>query len=220
MVDSSFAHDFAGFYTGYIIPPKISLNWKSISTTSVRTNDVPPKNRISLIPHPLSLIPLLLLFLSACTFGFDPDAPGDTGSNGGTGGDTGRVVSVIDGDTIDVNLNGQTVRIRYIGVNTPERDEVCYNEATAANSLLVYGKTVRLVADAEDTDRFGRLLRYVYVDNLFVNRALIEQGFAEVVSYPPNTAHYDEFRRLEQDASRANRGCHPTGIFNDGSDTR
>lgn len=156
----------------------------------------------------------ILLALAGCTFGFDPN------STGGLTGDSATVVRVIDGDTIDVQIDGNTERVRYIGVNTPERDETCYQAATDANSLLVKGKTVLLVKDAENTDVYGRLLRYIYVGDLFVNRALIEQGFAEVVSYPPNTAHYNEFLRLEQEAAAGGRGCHPTGIFDDGSTTR
>lgn len=168
-------------------------------------------------------LPILALFLlwllTACSFGFDPGSPAPPGT-GGQDGETGTVVRVIDGDTIDVDLNGQTERIRYVGVNTPESDEVCYREATAANSLFVSGKTVLLVRDTSETDRFGRLLRYVYVGDLFVNQAMVEQGYAEVVSYPPDTADFDLFRRLEDEARSANRGCHPTGIFNDGSYTR
>ncbi|MBI5667038.1 MAG: thermonuclease family protein [Chloroflexi bacterium] len=163
-----------------------------------------------------------LFTLAACTFGFDPNAPGGvpTLSGGAPSGDTGTVVQIIDGDTIDVRLPGGDARVRYIGVNTPERDEVCYREATQANRLLVEGKTVRLVRDAENTDQYGRLLRYIYVDNLFVNAALVQQGFAEVVSYPPNTAQYEYLKSLEIEATNANRGCHPTGIFDDGSYTR
>ncbi|MBL8161777.1 MAG: thermonuclease family protein [Anaerolineae bacterium] len=169
---------------------------------------------------------VLVVLLAGCTFGFDPNtttpiAGGTTGGGGSVpAGEDATVNFVIDGDTIDVTINGQSQRVRYIGVNTPERDEVCYNEARQANTLFVNGKTVRLVKDVENTDRYDRLLRYVYVDGLFVNQALIEQGYAEVVSYPPNTAHYQTFRQLEQEARNANRGCHPTGIFNDGSDTR
>jgi micrococcal nuclease len=110
--------------------------------------------------------------------------------------------------------------VRYIGINTPESNEPCYAEATAADSLFVSGKTVRLVKDVSETDVYGRLLRYVYVGDLFVNAAMVEQGYAEAVSYPPDTAHYDEFLQLEKEAAAANRGCHPTGIFNDGSYTR
>jgi endonuclease YncB( thermonuclease family) len=171
--------------------------------------------------------PSLIFFLTACTFGFDPNAPpiitiatSTPGGNAPQGGETASVVRVIDGDTIDVNLNGQTVRVRYIGMNTPESNEPCYAEATAANALFVQNKTVQLVKDVSETDIYGRLLRYVYVGDLFVNRALVEQGYAEVVSYPPDNAHYDEFLQLEKEATAAKRGCHVTTIFNDGSYTR
>lgn len=132
----------------------------------------------------------------------------------------GPVTRVVDGDTIHVLLDGENVSVRYLQVNTPERDEPCYRQATQANADLVAGKTVRLVPDVELVDRYDRLLRFIYVDDVLVNRVLVEQGFAEVVLYPPNDKHYDEFVRLEAQAAAAGRGCHPTGIFADGSSTR
>lgn len=175
-------------------------------------------------PAHLALSLFLVAALAACTFGFDPSAtplPGvTTGGDVPSGGETATVTQIIDGDTIDVSMNGQTYRVRYIGMNTPERDEACYSEARQANALFVQGQTVRLVRDVSEIDQYGRLLRYIYVGDLFVNRALVEQGYAEVVSYPPDTAQFDNFKRLEDEARAANRGCHPTGIFNDGSYTR
>ena len=168
---------------------------------------------------------LIVFFLSACsfTYGFTPATPGTTGpsnpSGGGSApaGEQGVVTHIVDGDTIDVRLGNQTERVRYIGMNTPERDEPCYADATRANAALVEGKTVTLVKDTSETDRYGRLLRYVYVGSLFVNAQLVKDGWAEVVSYPPDTAHFEDFRQLEIQAHNANIGCHPTGIFNDGS---
>lgn len=135
-------------------------------------------------------------------------------------GETGRVTRVIDGDTIEVNINGRNYDVRYIGVNTPERDEPCYQDAATANTRLVSGETVRLERDVSNTDRFDRLLRYVYVGDTFVNRELVAQGYAEAVLYEPDNEHYGAFRQLEIQAANNNRGCHPTGIFNDGSATR
>lgn len=178
--------------------------------------------RILFIPAVL----VMLMLASACTFGFDPNAPPivtiATVTPGGSApsGESGVVTHIVDGDTFDVNLNGVTKRVRYIGINTPESDQACYAEATAADSLLISGKTVTLVKDVSETDIYGRLLRYVYVGSTFINDALVQQGYAEAVSYPPDTAHYDEFVALEKEAAAANRGCHPTGIFNDGSYTR
>jgi len=175
----------------------------------------------------LLILSIGMLVLASCTFGFDsntaPLATG-SGSTGGTvdqGGEPEQVTRIIDGDTIDVRMaDGSTERVRYVGMNTPESNEVCFNEATQANAIFVQGKSVRMVKDVSDRDVYGRLLRYIYVGDLFVNRALVEQGYAEAVLYEPDHAHYDEFVALEKQAAAANRGCHPSGIFNDGSYTR
>lgn len=162
---------------------------------------------------------LMAIGLVAC------DSLNETGDTGGgivtiPEGEIATVTRVIDGDTIDVLLNGQQMRVRYVGVNTPERDEPCYSDATQANRDLVEGKTVTLVTDTSETDPYDRLLRYIYADGVFVNESLVRDGFAEAVKYPPDDAFYDEFLSLEQTAASANRGCHPTGIFDDGSYTR
>ena len=154
------------------------------------------------------------------------DSLTETGHSGGDNvvtipeGEIATVTRVIDGDTIDVLLDGKQVRIRYVGVNTPERDEPCYSDATQANRDLVDGKTVTLVTDTSDTDRHDRFLRYIYADGVFVNDSLVRNGYAEAVLYQPDDAFYEDFLVLEKSAASANRGCHPTGIFDDGSDTR
>lgn len=127
----------------------------------------------------------------------------------------GQVVNVIDGDTIDVSIDGAVFRVRYIGVNTPERDEPCYAEATAANRALVEDRTVMLVQDISDTDQYGRLLRYVYVGGTFVESSLVQNGFAEAVRYRPDDTHFQTMVALEREAAAAGYGCHPTGIFDD-----
>jgi endonuclease YncB( thermonuclease family) len=91
------------------------------------------------------------------------------------------VTRVIDGDTIDVNINGVVQRVRYIGIDTPEytsTKEYYGAEATAKNRSLVEGRTVTLVKDVSETDRYDRLLRYVLVGNVFVNYELVRLGFA------------------------------------------
>lgn len=132
----------------------------------------------------------------------------------------GQVVFVVDGDTIDVEIDGEEYRVRYIGVNTPEREEACYDDATYANIELVLGETVTLVRDVSETDPYDRLLRYVYVGDVFVNETLVAEGWAEAASYPPDTTFETLFQALESDAAEAGLGCHPTGIFDDGSTTR
>lgn len=163
-----------------------------------------------------SVIVVTMLLLAGCSM--DGEAPASGG--GPQGGETARVVQVIDGDTIDVNLNGEQVRVRYVGVNTPERDQSCYSEARAANSSMVSGQNVTLLRDTSDTDQYGRLLRYVYVGDTFVNEQLVRDGWAELVVYQPDDQYADDFRTLEQQAARAGLGCHPSGIFDDGSYTR
>lgn len=161
----------------------------------------------------LLLFSLLLvgLLLTGCGIEFEPPTDGS---------ETGRVINVIDGDTIVVDIGGRAETIRYVGINTPERDEPCYWDATRANEALVDGRTVRLVRDVTNRDRYDRLLRYVYVGDTLVGRELIAQGYAEVVLYEPDDRFYEEYRSLEIEAARAGRGCHPTGIFNDGNDRR
>jgi micrococcal nuclease len=122
------------------------------------------------------------------------------------------VVRVVDGDSIIVRLDGREHRVRYIGVNTPEsvdprREVQCYGrEAAARNRALVDGKTVWLERDVSDTDQYDRLLRYVYADGLFVNAELIREGYARLVTYPPDVKHTDRLRALEREARAANRG--------------
>lgn len=174
---------------------------------------------------------VFMLVLTACDLEIALDAPNNS-STGTTdsdwvvtvdripNGETGRVTRVIDGDTIDVNINGEVYRVRYVGVNTPERDEACYAEATNANKTLVEGQTVRLERDTSDTDQYGRLLRYIYVDDVFVNATLIKQGYGEAVRYNPDNREHSYFVDLEKEATNAGRNCHPTGIFDDGTYNR
>lgn len=170
---------------------------------------------------------MLALLLAACSLDETDNNSGGGESSGDRStvttvpdGESARVTRVIDGDTIDVDIDGQEFRVRFIGVNTPERDEPCYADATNANRDLLEGETVVLVRDESETDRFDRLLRYIYVDNTFVNAWLVENGYAEATRYAPDVRHFEFFSELERDAAAANLGCHPTGIFDDGTDVR
>jgi micrococcal nuclease len=103
-----------------------------------------------------------------------------------------QVVEVVDGDTIKVDIDGTTYTVRYIGIDTPETKHPSEPvqwmgpEATAANRRLVDGKTILLERGISNTDQYRRLLRYVYVGDLFVNEELVRQGFAQVRTYPPD----------------------------------
>jgi micrococcal nuclease len=122
-------------------------------------------------------------------------------------------VAIIDGDTIDVSIGEQVFAVRYIGINTPERGQVCGSDASGANAALVSRQTVTLVKDVSETDRYGRLLRYVYVGSTFVNAVLVQNGWAEAVAYPPDTTYATYLDGLEAQARAANIGCWPAGAF-------
>ena len=117
--------------------------------------------------------------------------------------DEALVVRVIDGDTVEL---GDGSRVRYLCIDTPERGEAFYSEATERNSKLVYGKVVRLETGVEDVDKYGRLLRYVYVGEVFVNAELVKGGFAEAFIFDEEEVHADYLRQLESEARRAGRG--------------
>jgi endonuclease YncB( thermonuclease family) len=120
---------------------------------------------------------------------------------------TARVVNIVDGDTIDIEIEGKTYRVRYIGMDTPERGRPFFSEATEANRQLVEGKTVVVEKDVSDTDRYGRLLLYVYLeDGTFVNAELVRLGYAQVATYPPDVKHQDLFVQLQREAREAGRG--------------
>jgi micrococcal nuclease len=120
-------------------------------------------------------------------------------------GETATVVAVIDGDTIQIDT-GQ--RVRYIGIDTPElRQQECFaQEAMERNKELVMGQTVRLVKDVSETDRYGRLLRYVFVNERFINQLLVAEGFANASSYPPDIAYQQVFRSAEDLAREQGAG--------------
>ncbi len=122
------------------------------------------------------------------------------------------VVDVVDGDTIEVELDGEVEDVRYIGIDTPESVKPdspveCFGpQASDANKELVGGERVRLVFDAERRDVYGRLLAYVYVGERFINAELVRGGYATTLTIPPNDSFAGLFDRLEQEAGNAGRG--------------
>lgn len=140
------------------------------------------------------LVLLLLIFALACA----PEAP--------------QVTRVIDGDTIEVVMAGTVSKVRYIGIDTPELDDkrpefsALAQAATRYNRQLVAGKAVRLEKDVSETDRYGRLLRYVYVGDIFVNAELVRQGLGWATAYPPDTKYQDFIEKMEAEARQAGRG--------------
>ena len=139
-----------------------------------------------------------------------------------------EVVRVIDGDTILVDIDGTEKTVRYIGIDTPEtvhpeKPVQCFGlEASAKNKELVEGAIVRLERDISDTDKYGRLLRYVYIGDTFINYELVAGGFARSLTYPPDVAHNDVLRAAETAAREAGRGlwgeaCRSAALPNESS---
>lgn len=114
-----------------------------------------------------------------------------------------RVASVFDGDTIEL-ADGR--RVRYIGINTPERDQPFYQEATEVNRRLVGSREVELEYDLETFDKYGRTLAYVWVNGLMANLEIVSQGYANAFTVPPNLRYEAEFRQAERAAREAERG--------------
>lgn len=119
------------------------------------------------------------------------------------------VKKVVDGDTI-VLSNG--LKVRYIGIDAPEmhhknKDVVAMGEkAKEFNKSLVMGKKVTLEYDIETHDKYGRALAYVYADGLFVNAAMIKEGYAMVYTLPPNVKYQELFLTLQREARDNQRG--------------
>jgi micrococcal nuclease len=158
------------------------------------------------------LVPWILLVVIAAGYGWQRTGGGGASPPSSSG--TAHVVRVVDGDTILVSLGGRDERVRYIGVDTPEtvkpRTPVqCFGKkASAYNHRLVEGRDVRLQFDAEERDRYGRLLAYVYRarDGLFVNAELVRRGYAATLTIAPNVRFAERFRQLAAAAREAGLG--------------
>ncbi len=166
------------------------------------------------------------LLLAGCGYRVDltHQAPA-TLSQEPPGYEAGVVTRVVDGDTAIVKVTsrvdgpgagaaqpGHSYRVRFLGINTPESVKPgspveCFGEqASAATHAMLTGVPVRLVKDVEETDAYGRLLRYVYVGAEMVNARLVLNGYAQVFTYPPNVRHADLFVALQRDAREHERG--------------
>lgn len=110
---------------------------------------------------------------------------------------------VIDGDTLKTK-DGKSIRL--IGINAPEIGEPCSLEAKEKLEQLIMGKKLRFEKDVGDKDVYGRLLRYVYADDLFVNAEMVKIGLARFEEVEPNTKFSSLFLEMENEA-RKSKGC-------------
>ena len=126
-----------------------------------------------------------------------------------------KIADVIDGDTVDIDINGRTERVRLIGVNTPETKHPtkpieCFGPEASAylTQLLPKGTAVRIERDVEARDRYGRMLLYLYLgsNDLFINLDLVARGYGTPMSIEPNTFHRNDFVRAAAQAEAADVG--------------
>lgn len=119
-----------------------------------------------------------------------------------------KVIRIIDGDTIEIE-GGKKVRL--IGIDAPEinngKEADCYaNEAKNYLNNLLNGTKINLEKDISETDRYGRLVRYIYLDKVFINEKLVRDGFALVSTYPPDIKYQDKLIEAEKYARSNNLG--------------
>jgi micrococcal nuclease len=131
------------------------------------------------------------------------------------------VKRVVDGDTFWIDDGSEKgIKVRLIGVDAPESrntgtKEIAYfgKEASGYLTKLIAGKNVRLEYDAGRYDKYGRTLAYVYLkDGTFVNAKLVREGYATVMTVPPNVKYADTFLKLERKARNQNRGMWRKGV--------
>lgn len=128
-----------------------------------------------------------------------------------------KVSRIIDGDTIQLE-SGQ--KVRYIGIDTPEtvdprRDPQCFGkEASLRNQELIENKEIYLEKDVSETDRYGRLLRYIYLEenDISINEQLVKEGYAVASSYPPDVKYQEKFKTAEQEARENQKGLWQEGV--------
>ncbi len=136
----------------------------------------------------------------------------------GVEGERVQVTRVVDGDTIVVSIGANMEKtVRFIGMDTPEtvdpkRPVGCFGkEASNETKSLLTGKTVILQKDVSETDKYGRILRYIFLplpdgQTLFVNDLLVREGFARVLTYPPDVKYDGQFKQAQDIAKQLKKG--------------
>ncbi|MGG1514760.1 thermonuclease family protein [Paenibacillus oryzisoli] len=147
---------------------------------------------------------LLLVALLACACGAKKASQ--------AGKETVKVERVVDGDTLEVTLNGKKEKIRLIGVDTPETKK-------ANTPVMFYGKeasdfttkrlekqSVELEYDVDKKDQYDRVLAYVWIGDELFNRTLVQEGYARMATFPPNVKYVNDFKKDQESARKAKKG--------------
>lgn len=163
--------------------------------------------------RPLVVIALVGVIgsLDGCLSPSGTTAPAQPGSPAATAEGTGTVSSITDGDTLRLEVDGAELRVRLVGIDTPEvyPELECFGaEAEAALAELAPpGSTLGFAYDRDPRDQYDRELMYLFTaDGTFVNYELVAQGFAEAVLFEPNDRYYDDLVAAERAAQRAGLG--------------
>ena len=135
-----------------------------------------------------------------------------------------KVTRIVDGDTIVIKMDGSETKVRFIGVDTPE--SVAPESSGKTNSKegeetsdylkkLIEGKNVYLEFDVGQTDQYGRILAYVYLSDkeTMIQRLLLSEGYAMVMTYQPNVKYADEFLKLQQESRKNRKGFWGSGYY-------
>jgi len=117
-----------------------------------------------------------------------------------------QFLSVIDGDSLFLEIGGRTREVRLIGIDAPEHGQEYGVQARCEAMRLCYGRPLRVEYDRERKDKYGRLLVYLYDGDTLLNVEMVRAGLALAVRYEPNVLHYDQLRAAEQEARARRRG--------------
>ena len=142
----------------------------------------------------LILVIIGVIFISGCVKEIDKDELAKLQP------ETAIVSEVIDGDTVKLQ-NGETVRL--LGINAPEKGQPYYEESTNRLKQLIEGKEVILEKDVNDKDQYGRLLRYIFLNDENINVKLVREGLATAYIIPPNTKYEAELKEAENEAKNS-----------------
>jgi len=171
-----------------------------------------------------TFLPSLIIFFSICMvilsgcglfYEFEPEedlAEQDISIGEESAQDLYMVSEVIDGDTIILS-NGD--RIRFLGINTPEKGMYFYMESKDVLKIMIYGKNITLEKDISDCDLYGRKLRYVFLKNTFINLEMVKRGYANTYTYPPDVKYGKEILMAERYARENNLGLWELSEFKD-----
>lgn len=131
------------------------------------------------------------------------------------------ITEVVDGDTYKIHYEGKEQKIRLIGVDTPEsvhpdktKNTNYGKQASDYVKQLIENQYISLEFDVSKTDKYGRLLAYVYLENgQMLNEKLVKEGYAQVATYPPNVKYVDNFKILQEEARKNKVGFWKEEVF-------